>query len=330
MALSLLQGYSSEEERERDEGDGSSGSSDSEDDGITVTIDRRVLEGKKAPPARRNLSQSRHQHKPPRGLKRERPVPENEQRFANKKVSSPPAPAPPVSTLDLPHWDLGQNTREEGGVPLPSSISDMFTKDQEAERAQDDPALHEGRLRSFSHCANSWASYVYVGMEGLDLVEARDLLVEQLDMEPIANPHLSLSRVVSLRHHWLDPLVASLTHSLGQERRFPLSLDKLQVYVNDEGTRTFVGLTAAAGWPQLSRLSRRVDTCLAEYSLPPFYRPPSFHCSLAWCLGDRRSAILPQLQKLSLKLVDCIEDEVQMVTSIECKAGNKMFKFPLI
>ena len=36
---------------------------------------------------------------------------------------------------------------------------------QEAERAQDDPALHEGRLRSFSHCANSWASYVYVGME---------------------------------------------------------------------------------------------------------------------------------------------------------------------
>ena len=46
------------------------------------------------------------------------------------QVSEPPAPAPLVSTLDLPHWDLGQNTREEGGVPLPSSIQDMFTKDQ--------------------------------------------------------------------------------------------------------------------------------------------------------------------------------------------------------
>jgi hypothetical protein len=30
-----------------------------------------------------------------------------------------------------------------------------------------------------------------------------------------------------------------------------------------------------------------VDRVLKEYNLPPFYYPPSYHVSLAWCLGDK-------------------------------------------
>jgi len=320
MALSLLQGYSSHSSEGSD--------SESEDDGIIVTIDRGVVAGTKAATKRPHAPgpprdpRHRPRHRGPAALHQEA-----------KREKPAAAAAVVVSTLAMPHYDLGQSQGggEGGGiVAVPRVINDMFLAEEEDARALDDPALHEGRLRSFAHCANSWASYVYIDLEGLDLGEARDLLVTQLDMEPIPNPHLSLSRVVSLRHHWLDPLMGSLTESLGVERRFHLGLDRLQAYVNDEGTRTFVGLAASAGWPQLSRLSRKVDSCLAEYALPPFYRPPSFHCSLAWCLGDRRSAILARLQKLSLQLVDCLEDEVQLVREVHCKAGNKLFKFNLI
>ena len=175
-----------------------------------------------------------------------------------------------VSTLDMPHYDLGQTTESSNGiVPLPRAINDMF---QEEEEVVDDPALHEGRSRSFAHQANSWATYIYLDTKAFDLEEARDLLVKELDLEPIPNPHLSLSKVVSLRHHWLQPLTSSLQNSFGLERKFYLGLDKLQVYVNDECSRTFVGLTAGAGWGQLSRLTKRVDSALQEYNLPPFYR----------------------------------------------------------
>ena len=175
-----------------------------------------------------------------------------------------------VSTLDMPHYDLGQTTESPNViVPLPRAINDMF---QEEEEVVDDPALHEGRSRSFAHQANSWATYIYLDTKAFDLEEARDLLVKELDLEPIPNPHLSLSKVVSLRHHWLQPLTSSLQNSFGQERKFYLGLDKLQVYVNDECSRTFVGLTAGAGWGQLIRLTKRVDSALQEYNLPPFYR----------------------------------------------------------
>ena len=295
---------------------------------------------------------ARHPVKLARGEERERrrvkeldkKKQEEEEIMAKKKTQEEEMVQQRVSTLDMPHYDLGQTTESPNAiVPLPRAINDMF---QEEEEVVDDPALHEGRSRSFAHQANSWATYIYLDTKAFDLEEARDLLVKELDLEPIPNPHLSLSKVVSLRHHWLQPLTSSLQNSFGQERKFYLGLDKLQVYVNDECSRTFVGLTAGAGWGQLIRLTKRVDSALQEYNLPPFYRlvlliihscpyltpfrPPSFHCSLAWCLGDRRASIIPRLQKLSLQLVDCLDEDAILVDAVHCKAGNKHFSFKLI
>jgi hypothetical protein len=215
-ALSLLQGYSSHSE--------SGSGSESEDDGIVVTIDHRALAGgggAKRPPGRARTAAA-----PPLKVARETVRP-------REKVQEPVAAPAPLSTLDMPHYDLGQEggREERGTVPLPRAIESMFLAEEAAE--QEDPALHEGRLRSFAHCPNSWASYVYIELGELELGEARELLCSQLELEPIPAPHLSLSRVVSLRHHWLDPLAASLGHSLGQERRFHLGLDRLQVLQAD-------------------------------------------------------------------------------------------------
>jgi len=330
MALSLLQGYSSPSEA-------SESDSDDSDDGIVITIDRNVLNGgrpgkrahvrpvkAKAPPVKVTKREDRER----RRIEIENKSGKQQEADFSVKKDEDAVPQQRVSTLDMPHYDLGQTTESPlGSVPLPKAINEMF---QQEEEVVDDPALHEGRSRSFAHQANSWATYIYLDVKAFDLEDARDLLLKELDLELIPNPHLSLSKVVSLRHHWLPPLTASLQNSLSHERKFYLGLDKLQVYVNEECSRTFVGLTAGAGWGQLTRPTKKVDTALQEYSLPPFYRPPSFHCSLAWCLGDRRAAIIPRLQKLSLKMVDCLEEDAILVDAVHCKAGNKHFSFKLI
>ena len=220
----------------------------------------------KAPPVKVTKREERER----RRIENENKCGKQQEADLSVKKDEDVVPQQRVSTLDMPHYDLGQTTESPlGSVPLPKAINEMF---QQEEEVVDDPALHEGRSRSFAHQANSWATYIYLDVKAFDLEDARDLLLKELDLEPIPNPHLSLSKVVSLRHHWLPPLTASLQNSLSQERKFYLGLDKLQVYVNEECTRTFVGLTAGAGWGQLTRLTKKVDTALQEYNLPPFYR----------------------------------------------------------
>ena len=163
--------------------------------------------------------------------------------------------------------------------------------------------------------------------------EAKNFILSELELEPVEQHHVSISRVVSLRHHWIDPFVESLRQTVERSKAFPLSLNKLQVYCNDDKTRTFVGLETTAGVQDLQRLTYGVDKCLKEYKLPPFYYPPSFHVSLGWCLGDMRAPIKTILQKVELKLVDILEDDDELgkliVRNIHCKAGNKIFEFKL-
>jgi len=58
------------------------------------------------------------------------------------------------------------------------------------------------------------------------------------------------------RHHWIDPLVSSVSQHLRDIERFTLKLDRLRVYTNDERTRTFVGLQASGGLKQLNKMSQ--------------------------------------------------------------------------
>jgi len=226
--------------------------------------------------------------------------------------------------------DLSKNSKTD--IPLPQSINAMFL-DKKDEMIHDDPSLHNGRIRNFGHDKNNWASYVYIDLQDCDLDDVKDFIVREIDLEPIEHHHLSLSRVVSLRHHWIDPLSSTLRAEIQREKSFHLALDKLQVYVNDEKTRTFVGIEAQVGVRELQNLTTCVDKCFAEYNLAPFYNPPSFHVSLGWCLGDKSALIRSMLQKLELKLVDVLDEDGAAgslhVKDIHCKIGNKIFQFKL-
>merc|ERR1712025_957174 len=104
MALSLLQGYSSPSEA-------SESDSDDSDDGIVVTIDRNVLNGGR-PAKRLNVKPvtARHPVKSARGEEREKRRVEME-----KKTQEEEMVKQRVSTLDMPHYDLGQTTESSNG-----------------------------------------------------------------------------------------------------------------------------------------------------------------------------------------------------------------------
>ncbi|KAM6353381.1 U6 snRNA phosphodiesterase 1 isoform 2-T2 [Alca torda] len=145
--------------------------------------------------------------------------------------------------------------------------------------------------------------------------------------------HLSLSQCVVLRYHWIDPFVHSLKKRLAPFHRFFCVADQVKVYTNENKTRTFIGLEVSAGHFQLLELVSEVDRVLEEFDLPTFYKDPSFHISLAWCIGDMSGRLEGQCLRELQDIVDGFEDSALLLRvqwdQVRCKSGNKYFSFPL-
>ncbi|XP_026872975.2 U6 snRNA phosphodiesterase isoform X2 [Electrophorus electricus] len=222
-------------------------------------------------------------------------------------------------------------------LPLPARVLEMFG-DSEEEHV-DDCSQHGGRLRAFEHERGNWATYIYLPYEPEDVfLELLDELLSGAAGHGVAlvradEFHISLSKTVVLHHHWIQPFVRSLRTGLAPCRRFVCSADKLKVYSNHEKTRTFLGMEVYAGHSQLLEVMRRINETMEEFSLCTFYKNPSFHVSLAWCVGDftakLQDACLSELQRL----VDSHEAGPFQIRlncrELRCKTGNKVFLFPL-
>lgn len=64
------------------------------------------------------------------------------------------------------------------------------------------------------------------------------------------------------------------------------------------------------------------------------FQSPSFHMSVAWCVGDFEkdlNLVLPQLNHKLSELIDEFDDDNWYihVNSIYCKIGNKYYTFIL-
>ncbi|KYO27486.1 U6 snRNA phosphodiesterase isoform A [Alligator mississippiensis] len=222
-------------------------------------------------------------------------------------------------------------------LPVPTSVLNMF-KDQE-EEVVDDSTKHGGRVRNFPHVRGNWTTYVYMPYEASeDFLELLELLISHartyaVSLAAMEEFHISLSQNVVLRYHWITPFVQSLKEHLATAYRFFCTVDQVKVYTNQNKTRTFVGLEVSSGHPQLLELVSGVDRVMEEFDLPTFYKNPSFHISLAWCVGDLTDKLEGQcLQKLQ-EIVDGFEDSAFLLRiqweQIRCKSGNKLFSFPL-
>ncbi|XP_071770196.1 U6 snRNA phosphodiesterase 1 [Centroberyx gerrardi] len=221
-------------------------------------------------------------------------------------------------------------------LPVPGCLLAMFP--EEADPQTEDSSLHGGRIRSFQHERGNWATYVYFPYHPEE--EFGELLEELLSaagahgvaLNQQEEFHLSLSQTVVLRHHWIQPFTQSLRAGLARCKKFACSAGRLRVYCNAERTRTFLGMEVSSGHAQLLDLVRVVDRTMTEFRLDTFYKDPSFHVSLAWCVGDVREQMKECLQELQ-SLVDDHEEGPFLLRldceELRCRAGNKTFSFPL-
>ncbi|XP_061891989.1 U6 snRNA phosphodiesterase 1 isoform X2 [Entelurus aequoreus] len=203
-------------------------------------------------------------------------------------------------------------------LPIPGCLLAMFPDDVDPQ--DEDSLLHGGRVRSFKHERGNWATYVYFRSAfGVILTPQEEL-------------HLSLSQTVVLKHHWILPFTQSLKAGLARCKRFVCSASRLKIYCNAEKTRTFLGMEVLNGHAHLLDLIRVVDETMTEFHLDTFYQDPSFHVSLAWCVGDFTVQLRKRLQELQ-NVVDNHEEGPYYLcldcTELRCRTGNKTFRFSL-
>ncbi|XP_061629413.1 U6 snRNA phosphodiesterase 1 [Phyllopteryx taeniolatus] len=221
-------------------------------------------------------------------------------------------------------------------LPLPGCLLSMFPEDVDTQA--EDSSFHDGRIRSFKHERGNWATYVYFPYKPEEeFGELMEVLLSTaaafgVVLTPQEEFHLSLSQTVVLRHHWIQPFIQGLKAGLAPYKRFVCSAARLKVYSNAEKTRTFLGMEVATGHAELLNVVRVVDRTLTDYHLDTFYQDPSFHVSLAWCVGDFTMQLRKCLHELQ-NLVDNHEEEPYHLwldcAELRCRTGNKTFRFPL-
>ncbi|XP_049478319.1 U6 snRNA phosphodiesterase 1 [Panthera uncia] len=222
-------------------------------------------------------------------------------------------------------------------LPVPDSVLHMFLGTEEG--PEDDSAKHGGRVRTFPHERGNWATHVYVPYEAkeefLDMLDmllprAQTYVPRLVRMEAF---HLSLSQSVVLRHHWILPFMQALKDRMASFQGFFFIANRVKIYTNQEKTRTFVGLEVTSGHAQFLDLVSEVDRVMEEFDLTTFYQDPSFHISLAWCVGDARLQLEGQCLRELQTIVDEFEDSEMVLRvhaeQVRCKSGHKFFSMPL-
>ncbi|XP_045515490.1 U6 snRNA phosphodiesterase [Pieris brassicae] len=201
----------------------------------------------------------------------------------------------------------------------------------------DDPQQHHGRIRTFPHIRGNWASLVYIKCPDesgiFDLLCKIKFVFKSIDETcyPCDNLHISVTKTVVLKYHLITSFTTSLQKIISGIETFELGFDTIEVYTNEEKTRTFVALKADhLSRKFLLRIVEKVDNVLEDYNLPTFYKEPSFHMSILWWKGDLKDAILKHIDELNTILAQ--EKEVYRnfyIQKVDCKVGNKYYQFQL-
>jgi RNase P protein component len=156
----------------------------------------------------------------------------------------------------------------------------------------DNPALHQGRVRTTPHVEGQFAAHVYVALtlsrRSQLYSTIRDILSDAKEVVPALHPiwpadarrpelHVSLSRPIFLRAHQREefkrtvkriaqlqkPSVRLLTTRLHliipSHTSFQVSFTTLSELTNDEKTRTFLTIEIGAGFPDASLHSFRLS-----------------------------------------------------------------------
>lgn len=173
----------------------------------------------------------------------------------------------------------------------------------------DNPALHQGRIRTRPHVDGQYAAHVYLSLRLKPRNAIYQLLREVISDAKMSVPalqeicnlddsckntelHISLSRPVYLRAHQREDFKREVMQIVKRHKPFPVSFAKFSELVNDEQTRTFLTMEIGAGHHELQSIAVALTPILRSLRQKEYYENPRFHASVAWALLDRGS---PQL-----------------------------------
>ncbi|KAF8839549.1 hypothetical protein BDN67DRAFT_953221 [Paxillus ammoniavirescens] len=174
----------------------------------------------------------------------------------------------------------------------------------------DNPALHQGRVRTVPHVEGQYATYIYVPL----VLHPKDALYTLLEdvltfaQEPVPSLHaigrqsdgqpagvraarwelhISLSRPLFLRAHQREEFKRAIQQVVSSLAPFDASFATFSELTNDERTRTFLALEVGAGHVELRRCLDLLSPTLRLLRQKEFYADPKFHASIAWALLER-------------------------------------------
>lgn len=217
------------------------------------------------------------------------------------------------------------------------SLVSVVTKDDHV----DLPHLHDDKIRSFPHVRGNWPTFVYTkySEENFQILEVvnklKTILCSKIAGWQICDDfHISLSRTVVLKYHWITTFNTSLQKALKNFARFDLNFNSVNVYCNEENSRTFISFEVdVLSQEYLTAISKTIDTLLDDFKLPTFYKKPSFHMSVLWINGDKKSVLNGVLSELNHVLIQEYNNNTLTTLRVEnvyCKCGNKFFQYSLL
>ncbi|KAL4080839.1 hypothetical protein J3A83DRAFT_4355776 [Scleroderma citrinum] len=185
----------------------------------------------------------------------------------------------------------------------------------------DNPAEHQGRIRSFPHVEGQYATYIYVplvldpgealynlvtemvckareevkGLWAIGEVEDNEL-GSDIHSKTMANLelHISLSLPILLRAHQREEFKQAVRRVAQSVPPFDASFAALNELTNDESTRTFLAMEVGAGHIELRHILDLLTPTLRSLRQKEFYTDPKFHASIAWALLDHPKSPRPK------------------------------------
>ncbi|XP_014668377.1 PREDICTED: U6 snRNA phosphodiesterase-like [Priapulus caudatus] len=201
--------------------------------------------------------------------------------------------------------------------------------------------MHGGRVRSFAHVRGNWATYIFVpvtvdkhlGNLVRKLVKAAREFTGS-DWQCVDDFHISVSRTVVLAHHCIEPFTDSIKTQLEFVKSFIITFEGVELYTNDEKTRSFLGLKVGFGHSDLCNIIAHTDAVMQDFHLTKFYLQPSFHMSVGWCVGDLTESVAAETITCFNKLMlgqqrDHGDSFTMLVSEFRCKTGNRVYVYPL-
>lgn len=206
----------------------------------------------------------------------------------------------------------------------------------DSDETSDNPDQHQGRQRSVKHERGIWATFLYIPVPLADPIEDSQNRIKDychetlnLELETMENLHISVTKLLILKHHWIQSFVDTIAEKIKCLSPFKISFGEIEIYCNEERTRTFLGVKTLEV-ADLLELTGHLDVCLEEFKLSKYYKEPSFHMSIMWCLGDQ-SGILKSKKAELQDIYETVAAESNFQTFVNevlCKCGNRSYKFP--